>query len=77
MNKIQPPDEKIGNSNKEKIVVTNKLSRVPGDHEYATGNNDREEFGNAMEEKVIIEAAEVESDQCQHSQKKVDIVFFQ
>jgi hypothetical protein len=77
MNKIQPPHEKIGDSNQEEIVVTDKLSRVPGDHEYAAGNNDREEFGNTMEEKVIIEAAEIESDQCQHAQKKISIVFFQ
>ena len=77
MNKIQPPDEKIGNSNKKEIVGANKLSRVPSDHEYAKGNNDREEFGNTMEEKVIIEAADIEPDQCQHPQKKVEIGFFQ
>jgi hypothetical protein len=77
MNKIQPTDEKIGNPNKEEIVVMNKLARVPGDHEHAAGNNDGKEFGNTMEEKVVIEAAEIESDQYQHSQKKVGIVFFQ
>jgi hypothetical protein len=77
MNKIQSSNEKVGDSNEEEIVVTNKLSGIPGDHENAAGNDDRKQFSDIMKEKVVIEAGEIESDQGQQCKKEVGVGFIQ
>jgi hypothetical protein len=51
--------EKIGNADEEEVIVIKKSTRVPGNHKNTTGDNNRENFGKAMEEEVIVEAGQI------------------
>jgi inner membrane protein involved in colicin E2 resistance len=59
VDKIQATNEKIGNANKKEVVVIKKVSRIPYNHENATGNNDREHLGKTVKKEVIVKAAEI------------------
>jgi hypothetical protein len=59
VDEIQTANKQIGNTDEEKIIVLKKSAGVPRDHENATGDNDREYFGKAMEKGITVKASQV------------------
>jgi len=61
--KIDAAHEEVGNTEEEKEMAVKETPRVPGDHEDAAGNGDAEGFRQTVEEKIIIKAGQIQSDQ--------------
>lgn len=60
MEHIQGANEKIGDAQKQKIAIVQESTWIPGKHEYADGNDNAEEFSDAVEEQVVVKARKVE-----------------
>lgn len=56
MDQIETADEQIGYADEQKIVVVEKLPRVPGNHENGTGHDNAENLDQAVEKKVAKQA---------------------
>jgi len=63
MEQVQAADKEIGNSQKKQIIAAYYRAGVPRDHEDTGCHNDAEKFGKAVEQKVVIEACHIESEQ--------------
>jgi len=59
LDQIYKRNEKVGNADKQKVIVIHEPTWVPGNHKYATGDNDTENFCKAVKEKVVIQTGEV------------------
>ena len=67
--RIQGAYEKISDAQEQKIAIVHESTWIPGKHEYADGNNNAEEFSDAVEEQVAVKARKVEPEQKQYAQK--------
>ncbi len=56
MDQIETADEQIGYADEQKIVVVEKLPGVPGKHKNGAGHNHAENFGQAVEKQVTVQA---------------------
>jgi hypothetical protein len=61
MQKIQPPNKEIGDSDKNQIGVIDDRTGIPGKNENAEGDGDAEGFRDAVEEEKIVKARQVEA----------------
>jgi hypothetical protein len=60
MQKIHPPNEEIGDSDKNQIGVIDDRTGIPGKNENAEGDGDAEGFRDAVKEEKIVKARQVE-----------------
>ena len=56
MNQVQAAHKEIGNSQEQKIVVVKILPGVPGNHTQGPGDNNAEDFCQAVEKQIGVKA---------------------
>ena len=56
MEKVQSPDEEVGNANKDEISVVDNATGIPGQGEDTAGNDDAEDLRETVKEKITVEA---------------------
>ena len=59
---VHDAEEKRSDTNKQEVIVIHELAGVPGDHEDAEGDGDAEDFHDAMEEEITVQASQMKSD---------------
>ena len=68
MQQINTADKKVCNSQKQKIIILNELTGVPGNHENAEGDDNTKDLGQAVEQKIVIETDQ--RNPCQREDKQ-------
>jgi len=59
----------VSDADKEKIVALKEAPRVPGYHEDAAGNDDTEDLRRTVEQKIAVEAGQVNPNE-RHEKRK-------
>jgi hypothetical protein len=59
VDEIQTTNKQVGITDEEEIIVLKKSAGVPGNHENAAGDNNREYFGKAMKKGITVKASQV------------------
>ena len=57
---VQEGDEEQGDAQKQQIIIGDKAPGIPGQGKDPAGNDDAENFGDAVEEEIAIEAGQVQ-----------------
>lgn len=67
MRQVQAADKKIGDTQKQKVIVVQEPAGVPGDHKNAARDEDAENLGQAVKKEVIIAAGQIKPEQDQQA----------
>ena len=63
MKQAEDADKKVGNAEKEEIIVAHDSARVPGQHKDAAGHGDAEQLHQTVKEQETVQTAQIESGQ--------------
>jgi hypothetical protein len=61
MQQIEPPHEKVGDSNYHQIGVIDNMAGIPRQDEDTAGNDHAKDFGERVKKEITVKARQIEA----------------